>query len=388
MRTMARVFLCATALLASFCFAVPRPEHPRFRVTPLRHWRPEGQYKQKAPPTASALCLSLILVTGVFTRARQTWNNRRVPPPKCGLRSTENDSMLLMAEARRLRAEVAGLETEQLRAKEQIMACGGVELVKCSLVRRRPDFPQPVAVPTLKTPTTHVNPGIEAHWETEPPTAHVEPMEGFENEIPVMDHSVRLLATLPYLLPAIDAWRFFGVGVASEAWPALFLEWTSLATEVPQDLHYVLAALYPVVLFAMPLIAVRRCLPQLLRLNLNQAFLFSGILGLAFHLSSFCRWLGCLCADDAVYVPAAAEPPLLPCSHVLLPLMVACIVYSIYCTLCRGSSPDRIPYISAEARRSLGTSPAVLRSKSCSSFLERKARSHKILPGDRRDDVE
>ena len=133
---MARVFFCATALLASFCFVVPRPEHPRFRVTPLRHWKTDGQYKQKAPPTASALCLSLILVTGVFTRARQTWNNRRVPPPKCGLRSTENHSMLLMAEARRLRAEVAKLETEQLRAKEQIMACGGLELVKCSQCTR------------------------------------------------------------------------------------------------------------------------------------------------------------------------------------------------------------------------------------------------------------
>jgi len=299
--------------------------------------------------------------------------------------------MLLMAEARRLRAEAAKLEEEQLRAKELMMLRGGLELAQSSRVQHQPDLPQPMTAPALKAPT-HVKPRIEPQRETQPARSAqpepAKPVEDVEYEIPVMDHSLRLLATLPYLLPAIDAWRFFGVGIAFEAWPALYMEWTSLATEVPDDFPHIFGALYPVLLFGMPLIAGRRRLPVLLRMNLNQAFLFSGILCLAFHLSSFSRWLAFLCAgDDAVYVPAAAEPPLMPGGHVLLPLMVACIVYSIYCTLCKGSSPDKIPFISAEARRSLGTSPTALRSKSCSNFLERKSQSHKILPGDHRDDA-
>ena len=300
--------------------------------------------------------------------------------------------MLLIAEARRLRAEAAKLEEEQLRAKELMILRGGLELAKSSRVQHQPDLPQPMTAPAVIAPT-HVKPRIEPQRETEPPRSAqpeppAKPVEDVEYEIPVMDHSLRLLATLPYLLPAIDAWRFFGVGIASEAWPALYMEWTSLATEVPDDFPHIFGALYPVLLFGMPLIAGRRRLPVLLRMNLNQAFLFSGILCLAFHLSSFSRWLAFLCAgDDAVYVPAAAEPPLMPGGHVLLPLMVACIVYSIYCTLCKGSSPDKIPFISAEARRSLGTSPTALRSKSCSKFLERKSRSHKILSGDHRDDA-
>eukprot|EP00439_Symbiodinium_sp_Y106_P054976 s1822_g7.t1 len=429
---MARVFMCATALLASFCFVVPRPEHPRFQANQLRFRKADRHCKQTAPSMASAtLCFSLSLITGVLTRTWQARSSGRVPLRHCRLSSIENESMLLMAEARRLRAEAAKLEEEQLRAKELMMLRGGLELAQSSRVQHQPDLPQPMTAPALKAPT-HVKPRIEPQRETQPARSAqpepAKPVEDVEYEIPVMDHSLRLLATLPYLLPAIDAWRFFGVGIAFEAWPALYMEWTSLATEVPDDFPHIFGALYPVLLFGMPLIAGRRrlpvllrmnlnqaflfsgilCLafhlpvllfgmpliagrrrlPVLLRMNLNQAFLFSGILCLAFHLSSFSRWLAFLCAgDDAVYVPAAAEPPLMPGGHVLLPLMVACIVYSIYCTLCKGSSPDKIPFISAEARRSLGTSPTALRSKSCSNFLERKSQSHKILPGDHRDDA-
>ena len=389
---MARVFMCATALLASFCFVVPRPEHPRFQANQLRFRKADRHCKQTAPSMASAtLCFSLSLITGVLTRTWQARSSGRVPLRHCRLSSIENESMLLMAEARRLRAEAAKLEEEQLRAKELMMLRGGLELAQSSRVQHQPDLPQPMTAPALKAPT-HVKPRIEPQRETQPARSAqpepAKPVEDVEYEIPVMDHSLRLLATLPYLLPAIDAWRFFGVGIAFEAWPALYMEWTSLATEVPDDFPHIFGALYPVLLFGMPLIAGRRRLPVLLRMNLNQAFLFSGILCLAFHLSSFSRWLAFLCAgDDAVYVPAAAEPPLMPGGHVLLPLMVACIVYSIYCTLCKGSSPDKIPFISAEARRSLGTSPTALRSKSCSNFLERKSQSHKILPGDHRDDA-
>ncbi|CAE7359719.1 unnamed protein product [Symbiodinium sp. CCMP2592] len=382
---MARVFMCATALLASVCFVVPRPEHPRFQVNQLRFRKTDRQCKQTALASAT-LCLSLSLVTGVSTYTWQARNKCRAPLRQCRLRSIDDESMLLLAEARRLRAEAANLEQEQLRAKELMMVRGGLELVQ-----HQPDWPQPMTAPALKA-LTHVKPRVQR--ETKPPRSaqpepHVKPVEDFEYEIPVMDHSLRLLATLPYLLPAIDAWRFFGVGIAFEAWPALYMEWTSLATEVPEDFPCIFAALYPVLLFGMPLIAVRRWLPELLRVNLNQAFLFSGILCLAFHLSAFSRWLAFLCAgDDALYVPAAAEPPLMPGGHVLLPLMAACIVYSIYCTLCRGTFPDKIPFISAEARRSLGTSPTALRSKSCSNFLERKSRSHRILPGAHRDDAD
>ena len=396
---MTRVFVCATALLASFCFVVPRPENPRFPANQLRQRKTERHCKQTAAMASATLCFSLAagatsLAAGLASSAAWPRNNRRGPPRQCRLRSAENESRLLMAEARRLRAEAARLEGENLRANKLMMACGGLELVQSSQVQDQPDFSQLVTAPALEAPTEHVQSRIEFRWEIESPRSALggpggQPVEDFEHRIPVMDHSLRLLATLPYLLPAIDAWCFFGVGIAYEAWPALYMEWMSLSAEMPQDCHYICAALYPVLLFGMPLIAGRRWLPELLRFNLNQAFLFSGILRLAFHLSSFSRWLAFLCAgDEAVYVPAAAEPPLMPGGHVLLPLMVACIVYSIYCTLCEGSSPDKIPLISAEARRSLGTSPTVLRSKSCSSFLERKARSHKILPGDRRDDTD
>ena len=43
--TMARIFMCVVALLTSFCFVVPRPEHPRFDSNQFRLRETDKQYK-------------------------------------------------------------------------------------------------------------------------------------------------------------------------------------------------------------------------------------------------------------------------------------------------------------------------------------------------------
>ncbi|CAE7602059.1 unnamed protein product, partial [Symbiodinium pilosum] len=132
----------------------------------------------------------------------------------------------------------------------------------------------------------------------------------------------------------------------------------------------------PFLLFAMPTLAVRRHLPELLRFNLNQetgsyshmhelcvsreAFLLDLSTCIVFHASSCMRWMMFLVCEDALYVPAAAEPPLMPCSQVVLLLLSACTIYSLCCTLL-GSIPDGIPYLSAEAKKSLGTSARAIK---------------------------
>ncbi|CAE7254268.1 unnamed protein product [Symbiodinium sp. CCMP2592] len=170
---------------------------------------------------------------------------------------------------------------------------------------------------------------------------------------------VRILAMLPYFLPVLDALRFFGAGLASEHLPSYYLACTSVLSAIPQDFRELLDVGQPLLLFAMPTIAVRRQLPELLRFNLNQAFLLDLATCIAFHLSSFARWMT-LQSESAFYVPTAAEPPLMPFSNVVLLLLSACTIYSMCCTL-SGTTPEGIPYLSAEARRSLGTSAAAMK---------------------------
>ncbi|CAJ1358486.1 unnamed protein product [Effrenium voratum] len=170
---------------------------------------------------------------------------------------------------------------------------------------------------------------------------------------PEADMLVRILAVLPYLLPVLDAWRFFGVGISAEVWPSLYTEWMSLVSQpMLQDLLPLLDSAQPFVLFLMPAIAVQRRLAPLLRFNLNQAFVIDLALCILFHCSSLVRWLS-LQAGTEIYVPSAAEPPVMPGGRVVL-LVVLCLLYCVLQTLA-GSFPDGIPAISAEARKSMGS---------------------------------
>lgn len=165
-----------------------------------------------------------------------------------------------------------------------------------------------------------------------------------------------LCSTFPYLLPALDAWRFFGQGLALRLCPSLAWEWTCFMQDAMPfpDLLPMLEILQPLLLFAMPAIAVQRRLPRLLRFNLNQAFVIDLVLCLSFHASSFSRWLA-LQRGDAFYVPSEAELPQMPGSRAILLLFGVCLLYCVSRTAC-GAFPDGIPYISAQAKKSMGSS--------------------------------
>eukprot|EP00913_Durusdinium_trenchii_P025930 g24331.t1 len=136
-----------------------------------------------------------------------------------------------------------------------------------------------------------------------------------------------LCSTFPYLLPALDAWRFFGQGLALRLCPSLAWEWTCFMQDAMPfpDLLPMLEILQPLLLFAMPAIAVQRRLPRLLRFNLNQAFVID-----------------------------LAELPQMPGSRAILLLFGVCLLYCVSRTAC-GAFPDGIPYISAQAKKSMGS---------------------------------
>jgi len=163
-----------------------------------------------------------------------------------------------------------------------------------------------------------------------------------------------LCCTLPYLLPLLDAWRLFGIALAEATCPTLALEWTTFLQHIMlEDWQPLFELAQPLVLFAMPTIAVNRRLPQLLRFNLNQAFVIDFALCLTFHASSFSRWLS-LQRGDLIYVPEQAELPVMPGSRAILLLLGICLFYCISCTI-KGAFPDGIPYVSAEAKKSMGS---------------------------------
>lgn len=163
-----------------------------------------------------------------------------------------------------------------------------------------------------------------------------------------------LCCMLPYLLPLLDCWRFFGLALAQQLCPSLAVEWTSfLQQTMLEDILPILEFAQPLVLFAMPTIAVQRRLLQLLRFNLNQAFVIDLGVCLTFHASCFSRWLS-LQRGDQIYVPLQAELPVMPGSRAILLLFGACLLYCISSTAL-GSYPDGIPSISVEAKKSLGS---------------------------------
>lgn len=277
---------------------------------------------------------------------------------------------MLIAEAQRLRSEAAQLEEEQEQARKMLQV---LELVMCKSSEPEPNtFIRPAQ--QLEQDMTAASDVPVADAETESASdcrqSAEQPvdLDTIQDTRQLNSLSTRLLATLPYLLPVLDAWRFFGVGVVSECWPTYYMAWMALAAMVPQDFHELCITLQPLLLFAMPTVAVQRRLPQLLRFNLNQAFVLDLATCLAFHTSSCIRWLSLTAAgDDAIYVPEAAEPPLMPCGQAIFILLMACTAYSACTTLCVGSLPDRIPYVSAEARKSLGTSMTVPKNRKSNS---------------------
>ncbi|CAE7365785.1 unnamed protein product [Symbiodinium microadriaticum] len=211
------------------------------------------------------------------------------------------EEQIVKSEAHRLRREADQLEQEQEQARA---ATRMLDLVTRDLVEHKPRIllhpVQPSSAPQLDEHPQRE----EARRESR------HPRSSLASATPL---TVRMLAMLPYFLPMLDALRFFGAGLASEHLPSYYLACTSVLSAVPQDLRELLDVAQPLLLFAMPTMAVRRQLPELLRFNLNQAFLLDLATCMAFHLSSFTRWMT-LQSETAFYVPAAAEPPLMPFS--------------------------------------------------------------------------
>lgn len=127
-----------------------------------------------------------------------------------------------------------------------------------------------------------------------------------------------LCCMLPYLLPLLDCWRFFGLALAQQLCPSLAVEWTSF-----------------------------------LQQTMLEAFVIDLGVCLTFHASCFSRWLS-LQRGDQIYVPLQAELPVMPGSRAILLLFGACLLYCISSTAL-GSYPDGIPSISVEAKKSLGS---------------------------------
>eukprot|EP00438_Fugacium_kawagutii_P035104 Skav206855 [mRNA] locus=scaffold1667:134624:149376:+ [translate_table: standard] len=179
-------------------------------------------------------------------------------------------------------------------------------------------------------------------------------MKPYRVEMPQLPQWLLFCCMLPYVLPALDCWRFFGLALSQQLCPSLALEWTSfLQQTMLEDLQPVVEVLQPVLLFAMPAIAVRRSLPQLLRFNLNQAFLIDLGVCVAFHASCFSRWLS-LQRGDQIYVPSDAELPVMPGSKAILLFCGISLLYCV-CSTLLGAFPDAIPTISVEAKKSLGS---------------------------------
>jgi hypothetical protein len=156
--------------------------------------------------------------------------------------------------------------------------------------------------------------------------------------------SVRLVALVPYMLPAVDSCWMFGEALGLHSLAGVDLHSGPLA-----DLWGCIA---PALLFVMPMISNRRRLPVLLRYNLNQAYVFQLLNYVAFALSwSAVGIQACLAGDEALRVPEAVQPTLLPGAELVLLANVLCVVYSAGATLL-GVVPEHIPVISREVRRS------------------------------------
>lgn len=218
--------------------------------------------------------------------------------------------------------------------------------------------PRPLPAPSPLPPTS---PPLPPKLGTKPgspaPQTSVEApsQEAARDVEAVGDWPVRLLAIAPYALPALDAIYLFGASFAVQHAPDLYSAGIAFSAQVPRDFWDLMVGVQPLVLFGMPVIAVRRRLPTLLRFNLNQAFVLDLMAHSAHLAATTAGWLSSRArGEDMLYVPVAAEPKVVPAGDVLLVIVALCLVYSVASTLL-GEVPRRLPAISMEADRSLGS---------------------------------
>lgn len=163
---------------------------------------------------------------------------------------------------------------------------------------------------------------------------------------------VRFCAILPYAFPLVDTIRVFGSAIALTA--VLRQDATLLCAHVfPDSLVPLAEFVMPLLVLAMPTLAVTRRRPELLCFNLNQAFVLELAVLAARLFASLTSWFVTQATwADAMGVPVI--PELLPGTDVFVVLMACCVLYSVSHTA-MGMLPDAIPYVSAEARKSMGT---------------------------------
>jgi len=168
---------------------------------------------------------------------------------------------------------------------------------------------------------------------------------------------VRVCAILPYMLPLTDTFRFFGYAMIIAVAPGQDVSLLSSLVLLLPDILVPVAGnwdlIEPFLVWGMPLLAVRRGLPLLLRFNLNQAFALQLIFWVGRALATQAAWFVAQSTrvDELV---APLEPGLMPGAEIMVLLMAICLAYSVTQTA-RGIVPNAIPAVSTEATRSLGS---------------------------------
>jgi len=168
----------------------------------------------------------------------------------------------------------------------------------------------------------------------------LQPMENNDTSWPT-----RLVALVPYVLPAVDSCRMFGEALGVHSLAGVDLRGGLLADSW--------GFVAPVLLFLMPMISSQWRLPTLLRYNLNQAYVFQFLNYIALaHSWSAVLIQACLASGTAIQVQELVHPTVLPGAELVLLANVLCVAYSAGATLL-GVVPEHIPVISREARRSM-----------------------------------
>mmetsp|Transcript_31176 Transcript_31176/g.85440 ORF Transcript_31176/g.85440 Transcript_31176/m.85440 type:complete len:400 (-) Transcript_31176:342-1541(-) len=156
---------------------------------------------------------------------------------------------------------------------------------------------------------------------------------------------VRILSVAPYALPAYDGLRLFSADHVPSNFPEVQAALTRQFEQAPQELCSVVLPLVQCALFfGLPMLAIRRQLPLLLRWNVNQAYTLN--LLVFFLYSPF--FLAGVASAGAMDTPSA------PVANAFLLLLALCVAYSVASTLL-GRIPADIPYMSSAVHRSMGT---------------------------------
>jgi len=165
----------------------------------------------------------------------------------------------------------------------------------------------------------------------------------------------RFCAILPYLVPAIDACQRFGLAVAFQRVPELHTSLVELGAGCPSEIQFAMAVAPMLAFPFLSILANQRRLPQLIRFNLFQAWIFELMVLIGCAGSSALHWLSIqFGSEEVLYVPAGVQPTEMPGGEVIFLMAVAGVVYSVACTLL-GKLPEHVPLISSEAMKSMGT---------------------------------